>query len=123
MVATAKRVGLVRRAWVSPECQDGRGLAASLLGADDRTPVRYAAANFAPCEARSAHVHSEAIAVCVTRGRLTFWFGAAFEERIDLAPGDYIRVPGMLRHRESAGQEGAELVVAHLEPFETVEVE
>jgi quercetin dioxygenase-like cupin family protein len=123
MVATAKRVGLIRRAWVSPECQDGRGLAASLLGADERTPVRYTAANFEPGEARSEHMHSEAIAVCVTRGRLTFWIGADFKERIDLAPGDYIRLPGMLRHRESAGQEGAELVIAHLAAFETVEVE
>ena len=72
---------------------------------------------------RPAHRHTDQVAACVTRGRVTVWLGDDFAERIDVETGDYIVLPRMLPHREAAGPQGAELVVAHLATFDTIEVE
>jgi quercetin dioxygenase-like cupin family protein len=123
MAVTAKRVSLIRRAWASPEHGDGRGLAASLLGVDERTPLRFTRSEVAPCGSSAAHTHSEDLAICVTRGTLTVWLGKSFGERVDVAPGDYVLVPAMVPHRESAGAQGADMIAAHLEAFDTADIE
>jgi quercetin dioxygenase-like cupin family protein len=82
----------------------------------DRFPASFAAG------ARLAtHRHPGPVAACVTRGTMTFVFGADGTDVLDLGPGDYVWIRGGVMHDERVGQEGVEMVVAALEPVETIE--
>ncbi|MGZ8611799.1 MAG: hypothetical protein ACXWX0_05940 [Actinomycetota bacterium] len=52
----------------------------------------------------------------------TFVFGADGTDRVELHAGDYVWIrEGVMHEEETPEDEGVELIVAHLEPFETLE--
>jgi quercetin dioxygenase-like cupin family protein len=105
-----------------PETRLGASFFASLFeerpAADD---VMRAAATLPPGTRLPTHRHPGPIAACVTRGSLTLVLGADGEDVVDLGPGDYVWVRGGVMHDEQAGEHGAGVVVASLEPVETIE--
>lgn len=59
-----------------------------------------------------AHIHSaDTIAYCVT-GSCSFRVGDDLDETFEIGPGDYAYIPAGVRHTESTGSEGVELVFA-----------
>jgi quercetin dioxygenase-like cupin family protein len=67
------------------------------------------------------HRHTAAVAACITRGTCVFVFGADGDDVVDLGPGDYLWIRGGLMHDEQAGDRDVEMVVAALDPVETIE--
>lgn len=105
-----------------PETRLGAVFFASLFeerpAAEDlaRVPASFAAGTRLP-----THRHPAALAACLTRGRLTFVFGADGRDVVDVEPGDYVWIRGGVMHDEQAGDEDVEMIVASLEPVETLE--
>jgi quercetin dioxygenase-like cupin family protein len=67
------------------------------------------------------HRHPAAVAACITGGTCTLVFGADGGDVLDLRTGDYVWIRGGVMHDEQAGDEGVEMVVAALEPVESIE--
>lgn len=74
-----------------------------------------------PARTRVAtHRHTAGVAACVTTGAMTFVFGADGSDRVDLERGDYVWIRAGVMHDEES-DDGVAMVVAHLEPFDTLE--
>lgn len=59
-----------------------------------------------------AHIHTaDTIAYCVV-GSCSFRVGDDLAETFEIGPGDYAYIPAGVRHTESTGSEGVELVFA-----------
>lgn len=69
----------------------------------------------------TTHRHTTGLAACITRGRIVFVFGADGTDRIDLEPGDYVWIREGVMHDEETHDEAVEMIVASLEPFDTLE--
>ncbi|MGZ8600841.1 MAG: hypothetical protein ACXWX6_11660, partial [Actinomycetota bacterium] len=88
----------------------------------EATAVRTSAASVGPGTRLDTHRHTAGLAACVTGGRIMFVFGADGTDRVELHAGDYVWIrEGVMHEEETPEDEGVELIVAHLEPFETLE--
>jgi quercetin dioxygenase-like cupin family protein len=105
-----------------PETRLGAAFFASLFeerpAAEDLT--RFAA-SFPAGARQPTHRHPGPVAACITRGTFTFVFGADGDDVVDLGPGDYVWIRGGVMHDEQAGDEDVEMVVAAVQPVETIE--
>lgn len=102
----------------APETDDGRRVLASLLGVEEDRLTTFATVK-PPGTPSSTHRHTSAVAAGVVSGAVTFVFGADGVGRVDLGPGDYLWIGENVVHDEETG-DGVELIIGHLEPFETL---
>ena len=106
-----------------PTSERGREHFASLFEeSPEPSAVRTFANTIAPGTALGTHRHTAGLAATITSGSITFLFGADGEDRVELARGDTVWIRAGVMHDElTSADEGAEMVVAHLEPFETLQ--
>ena len=70
----------------------------------------------------ATHRHTAGVAATIVRGAITFVFGADGNDRVELGPGDTVWIrAGVMHDEEISETEGAEMIVAHIEPFETIQ--
>lgn len=105
-----------------PTTDAGRAMFASLF---DEQPDPSALRTFPVALPAGTHLtthrHTTGLAACITRGRIVFVFGADGTDRIDLEPGDYVWIREGVMHDEETHDEAVEMIVASLEPFDTLE--
>jgi uncharacterized RmlC-like cupin family protein len=121
MEAPSETFRIVRAA-PDPTSEAGRGMFASLF---DEQPDSSALRTFPFALPAGTHLtthrHTAGLAAGITRGRMVFVFGADGTDRVDLEAGDYVWIREGVMHDEETHDEGAEMIVASLEPFETLE--
>src|SRR5688572_24812483 len=120
MEAPSETFRIVRAA-PDPASEPGRAMFASLF---DERPDASALRTFPfalPANTHlTTHRHTAGMAAGITRGRVVFVFGADGTDRVDLEAGDYVWIREGVMHDEET-DDGAEMIVASLEPFETLE--
>src|SRR4051812_13463473 len=109
---------VVTRPGPDAESENARGVFASLLGGE---PVTTSSVVLPPGTGRGSHPHTAPVAAGVVSGTVTFVFGADGTGRVELGPGDYVWISAGVVHDEETS-DGVELVVAQLEPFETLAI-
>jgi len=100
------------------ESEDAREVFATLLGAE---PAATSSVVLPPGADRGSHRHTAAVAAGVVSGSITLVFGADGTGRVELTPGDYVWISAGVVH-DSETSDGVELVVAQVEPFETLAI-
>jgi quercetin dioxygenase-like cupin family protein len=108
---------VLTRPGADAESEDALEVFASLLGGDPTT----SSVVLPPGTDRGSHRHTAAVAAGVVSGSVTFVFGADGTGRVELAPGDYVWIAAGVVHDEETS-DGVELLVAQLEPFDTLVV-
>lgn len=112
---------VIRDAGIDPASDPGVETFASLFGArPGNDAVRRLPVTLPARTHLTTHRHTADVAACVTAGAMTFVFGAGGNDRVELQPGDYIWIQTGVMHDEETA-DGVALIVAHVEPFETLE--
>ena len=106
-----------------PTSDRGRAVFASLF---EERPDPAAIQTFATTLEAGTHLtthrHPAGVAATIVRGAITFVFGADGNDRVELGPGDTVWIrAGVMHDEETSDTEGVEMIVAHVEPFETIE--
>ena len=106
-----------------PRSDAGRAVFASLFEErPDPSAIKTFPLSLAPGTHRSTHRHTAGLAATLTSGSITFVFGADGNDHVELGPGDTVWIrAGVMHDEETSAAESVEMIVAHLEPFETLE--
>ena len=112
---------LVKGTQEDPTSDKGRAVFASLFEEKPEGPSLMLFPVTLPARTHlTTHRHTAGVAACVTAGEIAFVFGADGVDRVELERGDYVWIREGVMHDEES-PDGVAMVVAHLEPFETLE--